>query len=116
MLRFTNNYTKYLFYIFSIPPNLFFFHKNCFLIDFGHIFLDYSKFQTRLSLVGKGFQKSANICVFCKYYYLSLRKHWPNSGGRLNMKLTHFLINNQNPLKILKIFELRSAHRKKKWA
>ena len=53
------------------------------------------------------FQKLANICIFCKYYYFSLSKHWPIFGGRPNEKLIHFPINNQNTSKILKIFELK---------
>ena len=39
------------------------------------------------------FQKSTNICVFCKYYYFSLRKHWPTSSSRSNFKLTLSVIN-----------------------
>ena len=35
-------------------------------------------------------------------------QYWPTSGGRSNEKLTHFVINNQDPSKILKIFPLRS--------
>ena len=30
------------------------------------------------------------ICSFSKYYYISLRKHWPTSGGRSNLNLTNF--------------------------
>ena len=52
-------------------------------------------------------QKSGNTCVFCKYYYFSLRKLWSTSGGRSKLKLTHFPINNHDPSKNLKIFELK---------
>ena len=54
------------------------------------------------------FARSRLIFVFFAnmYYYFSLRKHWPTTGGRSNMKLTEFAINNQDPSKILKIFEL----------
>ena len=31
----------------------------------------------------------------------------PNIGGRSNVKLSHFPINNKDPSKILKIFELK---------
>ena len=57
--------------------------------------------------------KSANICGFCKYYYLLLCKHWPISGGCSNLKFIHFPINNQDPSKILNIFVL-NVHLKKK--
>ena len=48
-----------------------------------------------------------NICVFCKYYYFPLRKlGLTYVGSRSNMKLTNFIINNLDPSKILKVFEL----------
>ena len=49
-------------------------------------------------------QQSGNICIFCKYYYFTLRKHCTTSGGRSDLKLTRFPINNQDPSKILKIY------------
>ena len=47
-----------------------------------------------------------------------MRKHWPTTCGCSNMKLIHFPINNQEPSKILKIFELRihlKVYKKKYW-
>ena len=57
-------------------------------------------------------QKSGNICIFCKYYYFSLRKYWTTFGGRSSLKLAYFPINNQNTLKILKMFAVK-VHLKK---
>ena len=51
----------------------------------------------------QNFQKSANICVFCKYYYFSLCKHWPSSG--VAQKLFDTFSDKQS--KILKIFEIK---------
>ena len=28
------------------------------------------------------------FCIFCKYYYFALGKHWPTSGSSPNLKLT----------------------------
>ena len=36
------------------------------------------------------FQKSANICAFCKYYYFSLRKHWPPEVRSLKCEIDTF--------------------------
>ena len=41
--------------------------------------------------------------------YFSLLKHWLTSDSRANMKLTHFVIENQDPTKILKMFELKES-------
>ena len=44
---------------------------------------------------------------FCKYYFFSLRKHWPTSGLRSNLKLTFFPIYNHDPSEIQKLFDLK---------
>ena len=58
------------------------------------------------------FSKKFWWILICKYYYDTLRKHWPPSGSYANMKLIHFPINNQDPLNILNIFQLK-VHLKK---
>ena len=85
-------------------------------------FKNFQKFSWILILLSQNvsnsrfhdYQKSTNICVFCKYYYhFSLRKHCSTSGGGFsNTRLTHFAIKNQNSSKIMNIFELK-AHLKK---
>ena len=57
-------------------------------------------FQNNFNFTFPRQPQSANICAFCKYYYFSLRKHFQTSGGRSNLKLTHF------PKKCWKIWSL----------
>ena len=52
-------------------------------------------------------QKLGKFCAFYKYYYFSLCKHWPTSGGCSNLKLTHVPINNQDPTINAKMFVLK---------
>ena len=68
--------------------------------------LDYLSQNVSISSLHNN-QKSGNICIFRKYYYFSSRKYWPTFGGRSNLKLTHSPLNNQDPSKILKMFELK---------
>ena len=65
------------------------------------IYLDCLSLNVSISCL-YDYQKSTNICLFATII-ISL----PTSGGRSNVKLTHFAIINQDTLRILKMFELK---------
>ena len=70
--------------------------------------MDFDCFSQNVSILClRKCQKSSNICVFCKYYYFSLRKHYPNSSYNCNAKSKYFAVKNQDPSKILKVLELK---------
>ena len=75
-------------------------------LTFSEFLMDLNCSSQNVSILRRHvFQKSANIIAFA-YFIISLRKRWPTSGGRSNVILIHFLINSQDPSKILKTFEL----------
>ena len=52
-------------------------------------------------------QKFANACTKKHNKIYKKHKFYPTSGCCANLKLTHFAINNENPSKLLIIFELK---------
>ena len=49
-------------------------------------------------------QKLANTCAKRNNNIYKKHKYYPTFGCRANVKLTQFAINNQDPLKLLRIF------------
>ena len=65
--------------------------------------------MVKLDCLPQNVSISANICVFCEYYYSALCKRCPTSDSRPTLKMTYFPIHNQDPSKIVEHFSTETS-------
>ena len=84
LIKAYKNYYNVIYFIYVILSNKLLIQK------FSKVLMDLDCLSQNLSISClHHYQKSANICVFCKFYYFSFHKHCPTSGGCSNVKLIH---------------------------